>query len=352
MIIKAEYCPICKEKKRLISHSGISSKKSNTGWGYLKHIADKIGIKTEVLIDSIKVYKCVNCQNYYCDPWLSEKAENFLFEEASPDHIAGWSNFENWLNNDIAVGNKEYLICKSLKKYIGTIEKYGEFACPFQGFFFAFANTKILQKNRRKNFYKSLISKYDIRWSTIFKIYNLMHYFIVLITFLLFEIKYFYGQISGKNISTPDVLDFLPKEIYLIKDDSISHWGIGCIRYGKGCSYFSSKLLNVSTLSYGDQLIQSKNKKFVKFDLISIFNILDHTREPRATIENLLRLSKSLLIVTHLASLAGKQHKFAFGNSFPLWLANQFKFHRVIDITNEIYGDDFAKDNYILISAL
>ena len=352
MIKNNDYCPVCKEKKRSISNNGIASRNNYTGWGYLKHIADKIGIKNEILFDTIKVYECKNCRSYYCDPWLSEKAENFLFEEASSDHIAGWSNFENWLNNSFAGSGKEHLICKSLRKYIGNFDKYGEFACPFQGLFFAFAKTEMLKKNKRKIFYTSLIKHYDIRWTTIFKIYNLIHYLIILIICLLFEIKFLISRILKKNTSLREVDEFAPKEMYLIKDDSLAHWGVGCIRYGKNCSYFSSKLLNVTLLSYGDQLIESKDKKFAKFDLISIFNILDHTREPKATVSNLLRMSKNLLIVTHAASLAGKQHKFAFGDSLPTWLAIQFKSHRVIDITREIYGNNFAKDNYVLISAL
>jgi hypothetical protein len=352
MIKNNDHCPVCKEKNRLISDGGIASKSKYTGWGYLKHIAKKIGIKTEILIDDIKVYECLNCRNYYCDPWLSEKAEIFLFEEASPDHIAGWSNFENWLNNSFAGGDKDYLICQSLKKYIGNFNKYGEFVCPFQGLFFRFAKTELLQKNKRKIFYSSLIKHNDIRWTTIFKIYNLLHYFTLLVICFLFEIKFLISRILKKSTSTNEVEEFVPKEMYLIKDDSLAHWGDGCIRYGKNCSYFSNKVLNVTPMSYGDQIIESKDKKFVKFDLISIFNILDHTREPKATLTNLLQMSKNLLIVTHAASLAGKQHKFAFGDSFSTWLALQFKSYRVIDITREIYGNNFAKDNYILISTL
>jgi hypothetical protein len=85
-------------------------------------------------------------------------------------------------------------------------------------------------------------------------------------------------------------------------------------------------------------------------DLLGIFNILDHTDCPMTVIHNALRLARHVIITTHHAAVAGKQHLFAFHESFPRWLESSLSGVSVIDLTAEMRALGHSDYSYILIS--
>ena len=75
------------------------------------------------------------------------------------------------------------------------------------------------------------------------------------------------------------------------------------------------------------------------YDLIGIFNYIDHTEDPLNLIEILKTISNNILIVTHEPRKSGPQHRFMLDE---YTLVSMFKDYGDVEILN--IGDEF--NNY------
>lgn len=137
----------------------------------------------------------------------------------------------------------------------------------------------------------------------------------------------------------------LPTRRCFLTEDSSLGWGSNCVRYGASCSYFTQRVLAADVLPLAAATANSSSR----FDLIGIFNYLDHTISPTAVVRECLELAPNLLVVTHRASQAGRQHLFAFGDDFAKWISQCISDAVVTDLSacNRGLSSDYL---YILIS--
>ena len=98
-LIGVSRCPVCGGVERVAAADGMARFKKDLGFHYLKHAAASLEITVEQLVDTARVFQCVNCHTYYCDPWISQVVASQVFTAGAPDHIAGWGNFEHWISS-------------------------------------------------------------------------------------------------------------------------------------------------------------------------------------------------------------------------------------------------------------
>jgi hypothetical protein len=139
----------------------------------------------------------------------------------------------------------------------------------------------------------------------------------------------------------------IPTRRIFFTEDTTCGWGSNCVRYGSSCRYFANKVLAADVLP----LPETPTAYLNNFSLIGIFNFLDHTKSPLDVIQKCLNLSPHLLLVTHRASYAGRQHSYAFGDEFASWLKNYLSNVLVTDLSIE--DENMTPDySYILISKI
>lgn len=111
-------------------------------------------------------------------------------------------------------------------------------------------------------------------------------------------------------------------------------WGSNCVRYGASCRYFARTVLDAHVIPINE----ADRTGLPRFDLIGIFNSLDHTTFPMDVIRRCLGLAEHVLIVTHHATLAGKQHWFAFSDDFAAWLGKSLEGITAESLHDEVGG--------------
>jgi hypothetical protein len=315
------FCPVCGESARSKATRGISYIKADTGRLYLQHTADNLDLSIEELLEEIKVYQCNNCKSYWCDPWLSARSSSQIFTQDSPDHMASWGNFEQWISkpkyNTSPIANK--ILYKILEDKIGAISRYAEYGCPFNGFFFLFKGLEINQSQRINIFSRAMGRTIDPRWTFSMRIYRRLSILAQKITIGYHKLRLI--KEGGNSILSSLDLKNIPNKRVLLTKGSVKQWGNNCVRYGGSCSYYSSSVLDVDTISFDENLSLIEKGEQDKHDLLGIFNILDHANEPLKVIMESLRLANNLIIVTHHADTAGKQHLYAFHESFAEYLS-------------------------------
>lgn len=345
-------CPVCNNSKR----NKVSNSKafSDGGRQYLRFIAEKEGISIQELSNNITIYQCEFCSSFWCDPWFNENSSSQIFTIGSPDHSASWSSFEQWLcKPEHKASLAPAKLYKILESRIGTISRYAEFGCPFNGFFLLFRGLEVDLNTRINIFADAIRPLKDPRWSIMMRIDSMLTRFTRSITIGYFKLSLFKEKVKiSDNIIEKGAL---PKEKVFLTKESTRSWGNNCVRYGGSCKYFSSKVLGTEVIPLGKKLELANQNNHIKYDLIGIFNILDHTDQPLKIIRDCLSLAKNVLIVSHTHNTAGKQHLFAFDDSFPKFLSNFLNDEFLVsDLTETFYNDNqdtvYKDHKYILIS--
>jgi hypothetical protein len=328
------------------------------GLHYLKHGAAALGIPLAELVDRAQTYRCLSCGNYFCDPWFSPELSASLFCASAPDHLFAWGAFENWLHRRPPYETRNERLYAGVLQRVGTIECYAEFGCPFQGFLMQWKGYELVPARRIDLFAQSLYREPDVRWSRITRIYNLLQRWVGRVAVLALRVRGLLVRLAVAahtirahrpriDADAHRLVDIasLPSRRYLLTRDTSIGWGSNCVRFGASCRYFAHKVLGATVLPMHE--VHGSNS--YRFDLIGIFNSLDHTAFPMDVVRQSLQMADHVLLVTHHAKHAGKQHLFAFSDEFMGWLAKSLP-----DISAEYLQSSAdpgeQNGNYILLS--
>jgi hypothetical protein len=347
---KFYFCPICGGSNRVLDQSGMAFYKPDAGYHYIKHAANFLNVSVQQFISDIHVYRCLTCDTLYCDPWLSSEHASSIFTTGASDHIAGWGTFENWLSSGYS--SRGQLIIRKLHSFlihkIGHIATYAELGCPFQGLLLLYKGEEMQPPHRISLFKRAIYKTKDERWSRVTR----LHYFLSNIANIC-AIYYLKIRLTKENfLRTKNDIKILalPAIRFLITEDTCFGWGNNCVRYNGSCRYYAAKVLDVNVLPLAEAVERVSSNTTSLFDLLGIFNSLDHMNFPILTIKNGLKIAKNIIVVTHHATHAGKQHRFAFGEKFPDWLRSNLGDVNVEDVTTSVLGSRPRNENYIFIS--
>ena len=343
-LVEVDVCPVCGSAER-DDFDGMAARKT-AGRHYLMPAAKALKMSLRDLVESFRVVRCCQCGCFYCDPWLSPELASYVFCSGAPDHIAGWANFEQWMIG-VAPSPTElrnHQLYDMLRERIGSISAYAEFGCPFQGFLLSMRGEELRAPRERRGVFASALKRQrDVRWSRYASLYFLMEDWVKKFILWIFLVRTWMGW-EAKRTDSWQKRDLPIRRCFLTEDTSRG-WGSNCVRYGASCRYFTQRVLAADVLPLAAATANSSSR----FDLIGIFNYLDHTISPAAVVRECLELAPNLLIVTHRASQAGRQHLFAFGDDFAKWISQCTSDAVVTDLSacNRGLSSDYL---YILIS--
>jgi hypothetical protein len=352
-LVRTSRCPICGSGQFEASDGMATGRDGDLqGIHYIKHGAAALGMSVEQFVEHATTYRCLSCRNYFCDPWFSPELAASLFCVDAPDHLFAWGAFENWLHRRPPGETRNERLYMTVRERIGPIASYAEFACPFQGFLMTWRGHEMPPARRLDTFSAALRRPPDVRWSRISRVYNALQRGSGRIAVLALRARGLLVKLSmglrgsrGKSSERMSDVGSLPQRRYLLTRDTSIGWGSNCVRFGGSCRYFASTVLGASVLP----MHEARSVAAARFDLIGVFNSLDHTAAPLEVIRELLQLSKHVLLVTHYAKHAGKQHWFAFSDDFSSWLREALPGVAVEDLVAEPdRGEETG--NYILLS--
>jgi hypothetical protein len=324
------------------------SPRKNAGYHYLKHAIEAMGITLDDFAQTVKVYRCAACGSHYCDPWISRKLAASLFCVHAPDHSAGWANFEHWLSSENLNDDqrRNHKLDKLLAARLGPIASYAEFGCPFQGFLLEMKGGELGFGQRLQAFSRALHRAPDARWTRVTRIYHRAATWANRLTIGYLRLRAIKESLRTVRQSAHTATMLRPGRRALLIQDASTCWGSNCVRYGASCRYFANCVLDADVLPFHELAHDSCSR----LDLIGIFNILDHTRSPLEVIRSSLQMAKAVLVVTHSAASAGKQHLYAFADSFPNWLNAELKDTVVEDLAPHIDGEQHGDYRCLLLS--
>lgn len=351
-MIDVKRCPVCGNTSRQESSEGIASARGDSGRHYLKFAADKLQMPIEQLLDTIKVFQCDECRTFYCDPWISSETASYIFTDGAPDHMAGWGNFEHWLSAPCpnAVGATNQRLYQLVEERIGRLSAYAEYGCPFQGFLLLFRGMEVAPDQRIDLFSQAMKRSPDIRWSTSPRVYLRAQRIAGALTIGYHRLRLKKEAMRARAAEAISPCYPLPEKRTLLTQETTKRWGNNCVRYGGSCNYYSSRILGAEVLPFDEKLSIHTDGQPAEYDLIGIFNIIDHTNAPLEVLRSSLRLARHVVVVNHHASTAGKQHLFAFHHSFPNWLASTLKGVTVEDLSPFVGREVAGGYNFVLIS--
>jgi hypothetical protein len=311
-------CPVCSTRDVRISPANSGLFDDNF---YLAALRSDLGIDESVLKDDMKVFECLECSTIYCDPWLNYETSAHVFNVIYGQHNRGWDALWAWLRNE-SVQDYSRMVA-AVETRLGELLSYAEYNCPFQGNLLHLRSGE-LGSGERQGLYSAsrdyLLSRQQDR-------------FLAANTDLKPDIMRRRSTLALSNLElareniTPSAI-----QRYLLHEATSLCWSSGCNGEGVNCRSLASVLLGVGTMSIVEAI-----KQGLKVDLVGVYNTLDHVIDPIATVGNLLKVSRAILIVNHAQEVISKQHHFVLRPGFVEFLRN--KGFDVQDISDEASYD-------------
>ena len=108
--------------------------------------------------------------------------------------------------------------------------------------------------------------------------------------------------------------------------------------WGKNCK-LESKLCKATLPEHiKNTSIKESMKAGREYDLIGIFNYIDHTEEPLLLLEKLRQISKRLLLVTHNPDTSGPQHRYMLDKDAIEYTFKDYKRLEFLKLEQEHYN--------------
>jgi hypothetical protein len=279
---------------------------------YVRAAARSVGVAEKTFFDSLEGQKCKSCGALYFDPWLSARFQKELYENLYPQHNVGWDTFWSTVRNPegVSLDADGY---EMIREKIPSLRTYAELGCPFAGFLpylslkeYRFRSKKFwdypgtyavdtpIGKHPRIKGNRINLERVGRSIAQSFNRSQLMRVFTLkrLIKRSLIRLKMVHESRShGVNC-------------YYIRHDSTILWGKNCKSLGIDCRTAAEKVFGIQILDFED--IQTEK---IRFDLVGIFNSLDHFKNPLRLLRRLFEFTDYVYIEgQHSQAGPGKQH--------------------------------------------
>jgi hypothetical protein len=106
----------------------------------------------------------------------------------------------------------------------------------------------------------------------------------------------------------------LPQRRYLVYETTPCFWNTNCVSMNTTCRGLAQSVLDTPVIDVHDA-----QREGVRFDLLGLFNCLDHFIEPKRVLNACLALSRAVFIEVHKNeknTAFSRQHLYAFGKDF------------------------------------
>lgn len=284
---------------------------------YLKPLATRGAIDLDSLLRKMRGVQCLDCAAVYLDPWISRKRRKDIFLNGHAVHNTGWRFFlEKYEQNRSPwFGATISEILDAAESVTGPVRRYAEIGCPFQGLLLSASTPKSLQTwaslrgqklaNMRPETYERFLAPARI----FLRLAALSSRIALTVSWLRRSRNKLRRRIELKNADVRLLKltsrDFIPVQ-------SSSFWGMNCTLFGNSCISTASTALGVDIVTY-EQFSNFSGPKL--YDLVGVFNVLDHTDNPMNILRSCLTAAKAVICFGHDTTL-GKQHQFGLTREF------------------------------------
>lgn len=333
-LIAQEKCPLCSSKERIGLELGTAfTTKTNH---YIDTIANLHNVNSNLLVKGLSEWQCSQCGTFYLDPWFSKDDLLSLFRSKKQVHRAGWSEFYGDLDRKSDLKESQIIATFEFLRDNGfMIEEYYEVGCPFFGFLLKLNKMREVYGNR--NLEESYLEFSKIYFNDNYWGHKPLSIFLKI---MYFRLQRFYLHLKNLDLRVRRFnkdetrYDLVPKVLGFEPSNEDGFWMPqgGCIGEQTNCATMLFGMSNVMPVT-----IKSLNCEQRKIRLVGLHNFLDHAADPAAYIDEILKVSDSILIVTHKLSQIGRQHKFALESNLESYYAS-FKHIKVTNITSNIYS--------------
>ncbi len=319
MFSKIKNCPFCGGEK----FDNISNKDLKTNF-YVEEIISDLNISFNLLKKKLKIKKCKICYTVFFSNWFNDLIRKKIFLSIYGQHNMGWQNFHDF-KNKLASPNHGNLY-KDLRKKL-NFKTYGEYGCPFNGFLFDLLKEEIKNKSFLKKYIKLNLNHLSN------KVRN-------------FNTK---NKLKRKRIYIPKIKRNYKK--FFVIDSSHLIWGKNDISENCSSLAIADKIFDFHLFDSNERELKTK-----KIDLFGFFMTLDHCERPLKLLQEILNISKYVIIHAHTNTNITAQHSFVFTKEIKHFLSRKKIYN--LDITEKIQKDPMrnkgldykTKEMYLLCS--
>jgi hypothetical protein len=282
---------------------------------YLQAVARSSKSTVEDLSKLFRPYLCSHCGANYLDPWLTIAGRNEVFISGHPVHNVGWRNLQQLVERNLvpSLVLSPIEIIRSASALIGPINSYVELGCPFQGLLVHMAPEESLTEwSAKQTTFTSMNRTEYNRFLLPMRIYMFLAKQSSNLARLIMRTLRVRDKVRGRWIKRRDLADNSFPEKFFVPLQSSKFWGLNCSMYGDSCVSTSRTALDAETLSY-QTFVSSEVRN--KFDLIGLFNVLDHQDNPIDLMRVCLAKAKAVVVLGHDLPFA-RQHHFGLGKTF------------------------------------
>lgn len=331
----SETCPVC----RASTDSGYERPEAfdrTSGHAYLKPLASTMGSDIAEIYESLKTFQCGVCGAVFFNPWFDQSARNLIFVQGHPVHNAGWRNlqerFEQGLNPSLQIEPR--LLMEAVNARVGEVRTYAELGCPFQGLLLHMAHDDSIGSiSQEMSVFTSMRSHDYRRFLPPLRLFMRLGGIASYGARQLSIVRRRRNKLRGRWYEDAFPEETLGVSRTFVPLQSSKFWGLNCSMFGDSCTALASRVLSASVVPY-----EQFSNSTVTYDLIGIFNVLDHQDDPLSLLRLCLSKCRAVVCLGHEAPIS-PQHQYGLGRTFFEMLSKNVGSCVVEELGREDSGD-------------
>lgn len=306
------FCPVCRAPlEDAVEHPEAFDRTS--GQAYLKPLTDVVHLDLAEIYEEINSYLCQGCGSVFFNPWLNQAARNQVFIQGHPVHNVGWRSlqerFEQRLNPNLQVSPDRLM--QILRNRVGEINTYAEVGCPFQGLLMHMASDDAIGSlGRNPSVFTSMGPQGYRRFFPPLRLFMRVGGLAKFLARQLSLVRRWRNHLRRRWYpnSVPEAARGIERTFIPLQ--SSKFWGLNCSMYGDSCGTIANRVLGATVVSY-----PQFSESLATFDVIGIFNVLDHQDDPLSLLRQCLSKSRAVICLGHEAPIS-PQHHYGLGRRF------------------------------------
>lgn len=309
------------------------------GRAYLESAAELGAINFDDLTKQMSGFRCSRCGAEFLNPWLDIESRNNIFVQGHPVHNAGWRRFMERVERGLLpnLNSNPADMVHEIETKVGPIENYAELGCPFQGLLLHWTSEESVRAwSRTTSRFTSMKRKQFTRFLPSSKIFMMLGLVASNISRFTSQVRHRRDRLRGRWQAPGSLASRRPRNLYFVPLHSSGFWGVNCSMFGDSCTATIREVSGAKVLPFKvfEELGEDR-----KFDLIGLFNVLDHQDDPLTVLKRCLARSRAILCTTHNAPYS-QQHHFGLGVGFFENLPSLLDNCEVMDLTNSTSKSD------------
>ena len=324
VLASSNCCPVCKAPLAECVPSR-ESFEAEGGRAYLESAAELGAINFDDMTKQMSGFHCSHCGAEFLNPWLDIESRNNIFVEGHPVHNAGWRRFIERVERGLLpnLNSNPSDLVREVEAKVGPIENYAELGCPFQGLLLHWTSEESVQAwSKTTSRFTSMRRKQFKRFVPSLRVFMMLGLVASNISRFTSQVRYRRDRLRGRWQAPGSLASRRPSNLCFVPLHSSRFWGVNCSMFGDSCAATIREVSGAKVLPYDmfERLGEDR-----KFDLIGLFNVLDHQDDPINVLKQCLGRSHAILCTTHNAPYS-QQHHFGLGAGFfknlPVLLGN------------------------------